>query len=184
MLAWQDSIQLGDNKAPGVATDLVQTAFAKGKVLLESVKKGRGYLGWAVGKAEVPVAAVLDSGIGKAAVTMGERFVKLADRTVDGTINSAVVKRSSEIFTDTFKNRVLPVTTAVSTKLTDTSAHVRSAVVAAKDKVVRLDARLLRCKALGTSPLRDELVANYKLLRGQVGWSHPGGNPRAIRCSF
>jgi len=131
VLSWQDSIQLGDTTAPGVATDLVQTAFAKGKGLLESVKQGRGYIGWAVGKAEVPVAVVLDSGIGKAAVTVGERFVKLADRTVDGTITSAVFKRSGEIYTDTYTNRVLPVTT----KLNATSAHVRSAVVAAKDKV-------------------------------------------------
>ena len=49
---------------------MVQTALAKGKVLLEGVKKGDGYLGWAVGKIEVPIVRVVDSGIGKAALTL------------------------------------------------------------------------------------------------------------------
>ena len=163
MLSWQDFIQLGDNKAPGVATDLVHTALAKGKGILEGVTKGHGCLGWAVGKAELPVAVILNSGIGKAVVTVGQRFVKLADRTVDGTINSAVFKRSGDICTDTYTNRVLPVTTAVSTKLNATSAHVRSAVVSAKDKVA--------------STLHEVRPANLNKITNKARVPNPSTNP-------
>lgn len=184
MLCWQDSIQFADNMAPGFATDLLQTTLANGKELLEGVKKGGGYLGWAVGKIEVLVVRVLDSVIGKAAITVVDRLAKLADRTVDGTLNSAFVKRGGKIFTDAYRNRVLPVTTT----LTAAPAQVRTSAVAAKDKMVAitgvdklvgsLDAALLRFRL--TAALRNTLVATYKQLRGQVGWGLTGLSPGGL----
>ncbi|KAJ1474481.1 hypothetical protein T484DRAFT_1832232, partial [Baffinella frigidus] len=115
----------------GVATELVHTTLTKGKEILEGVKKGDGYLGSAVSKVEAPVLYVLDSSLGKSSVGLADRVVKIADRTVEGTMNSTVVKATGRAYT----NRVLPVTTAVSKRVTNTSTAIKSTYTSGANSV-------------------------------------------------
>ena len=113
---------------PGVATELVNSTLATGKSVLERAKGKDGYVKWVVEKVEAPAIVVLDSGVGKAALNVGDRVVKFADNTVDTTMNTSVVKNGRKMVKDTYTNRVLPVTTAVSTKVSTTTAAVTTPI--------------------------------------------------------
>ena len=105
-----------------VATEFVNYSLNKGTDILEGVKGGKGVvtapIRLALKVAEGPVVYVLDSSLGKAGVSVAGRCVKLADGTVDGAVNSSVVKTTGRMYTDT--------TTAVSTRVTQTSDKISS----------------------------------------------------------
>jgi hypothetical protein len=85
-----------------VATEIVHSALAKGTDLLEGVKRGKGIatapLRLAVTVVEKPVVWVLDSSLGKTGLRVGDRCVKFADGTVDGAMNSSVVKTTGRMY--------------------------------------------------------------------------------------
>jgi len=121
-------VQVDLEAMPGVATELVNSTLATGKSVLERAKGKDGYVKWVVEKVEAPAIVVLDSGVGKAALNVGDRVVKFADNTVDTTMNNSVVKNGRKMVKDTYTNRVLPVTTAVSTKVSTTTAAVTTPI--------------------------------------------------------
>lgn len=92
---------------PGVATELVKRTVEKGKDIIDEVKRRGGVAGWAVGKAERPVVTVLDSGLGKGALNVAERFVKCADSNVLVKVGGNAAKGTSTAISKVYQGTLV-----------------------------------------------------------------------------